>query len=151
MIMPALLGGESRFGTILVASAGGHNPDTVDQPHPNAALGPEPILTISRDELKAKLDRGEDFKLIMALNRWAFEAKHIPGSLHFDTPAELYAAVRPEDEVVVYCSQVDCLSSVALYRDLLRHGYRNVRRYSGGLLDWEDAGLPLEGESAAAP
>ena len=48
--------------------------------------------------------------------------------------------------MVVYCSHVDCLSSVALYRDLVRRGYRNVRRYSGGLLDWEDAGLPLEGE-----
>jgi rhodanese-related sulfurtransferase len=119
------------------------------EPHPNAALGAEPIRTISRDELKAKLDRGDSFKLIMALNRWAFDAKHIPGSLHFDTPAELYAAVRPDDEVVVYCSQTNCLSSVALYRDLVRLGYRNVRRYSGGLLDWEDAGLPLEGEYAA--
>ena len=86
----------------------------------------------------------------MALNRWAFEAKHIPGSIHFDTPAELYAAVRPDDEVVVYCSWVDCLASVALYRDLVRRGYRNVRRYSGGLLDWEEAGLPLEGKFAAA-
>jgi hypothetical protein len=71
------------------------------EPHRNAALGAEPIRTIDRDELKAKLDRGEPFKLIMALNRWAFDAKHIPGSLHFDTPAELYAAVRPDDEVVV--------------------------------------------------
>ena len=56
--------------------------------------------------------------------------------------------IRPEDEVVVYCSHRDCLSSVALYRDLVRRGYGNVRRYSGGLLDWEDAGLPLEGEFA---
>jgi rhodanese-related sulfurtransferase len=31
---------------------------------------------------------------------------------------------------------------------MVRRGYRNVRRYSGGLLDWEDAGLPLEGEFA---
>ena len=84
----------------------------------------------------------------MALNRWAFDAKHIPGSIHFDTPDALYAAIRLDDEVVVYCSHVDCLSSVALYRDLIRRGYRNVRRYSGGLLDWEDAGLPLEGEFA---
>ena len=122
---------------------------TVDGPHPNAALGEEPIRTISRDELKIKLHRGDAFKLIMALNRWAFDAKHIPGSLHFDTPDQLYAAVAPEDEVVVYCSNVDCLSSVALYRDLLRRGYRNVRRYSGGLLDWEDAGLPLEGAFVA--
>jgi rhodanese-related sulfurtransferase len=121
-----------------------------DQPSRHAALGTEPVRTISRDELKAKLDRGDPFKLIMALNRWAYDSKHIPGSLHFDTPDDLYAAVRPEDEVVVYCSNVDCLSSVALYRDLVRRGYPNVRRYSGGLLDWEDAGLPLEGEFAMA-
>jgi rhodanese-related sulfurtransferase len=121
-----------------------------DQPHVFAALGSEPILTIGRDELKAKLDRGDPLVCIMALSRWAYEAKHIPGSLHFDTPAELYASVRPEDEVVVYCSNVDCLSSVALYRDLVRHGYRNVRRYAGGLMDWEDAGLPLEGWAVTA-
>ena len=120
----------------------------MDQPRPIAALGEDPIRTISRDELRAKLARGDRFALIMALNRWAFDAKHIPGSVHFDTPEALYAAVKPEDEVVVYCSQVDCLSSVAMYRDLVRRGYRNVRRYSGGLLDWEDAGLPLEGEMA---
>ena len=118
----------------------------MDHPRSFAALGNEPIQTIGREELRAKLDRDDAFKLIMALNRWAFEAKHIPGSVHFDTPAELYAAVKPDDEVVVYCSHVDCLSSVALYRDLVRRGYQNVRRYSGGLLDWEDAGLPLEGE-----
>jgi rhodanese-related sulfurtransferase len=87
----------------------------------------------------------------MALNRWAFDAKHIPGSLHFDTPDELYAAVRPDDDIVVYCSNVDCLSSVALYRDLVRRGYSNVRRYSGGLVDWEDAGLPLEGAFVGTP
>jgi rhodanese-related sulfurtransferase len=122
---------------------------SMDQPHPRAALGIEPIRTISRDELKAKLERGEAFRLVMALNRWAYDAKHIPGSLHFDTPDALYAALRPDDEIVVYCSQRDCLSSVAMYRDLIARGYRNVRRYSGGLMEWEDAGLPLEGTFVA--
>lgn len=116
-----------------------------DQPHRYAALGTEPVRTIGRDELKAKLDADDPLKLVMALNRWAYDAKRIPGSLHFDTPDELYAALKPDDEIVVYCSHVDCLSSVALYRELLRRGYQNVRRYAGGLLDWEDAGLPLEG------
>ena len=115
------------------------------EPHRYAALGIEPIRTIGRDELKAKLDRGDDVKLVMALNRWAYDAKHIPGSLHFDTPDALYAALRPDDEIVVYCSQRDCLSSVAMFRDLIARGYQNVRRYSGGLMEWEDAGLPLEG------
>lgn len=124
-------------------------PPTMDQPHPNATLGIEPIATIGREELEAKLDRRNDLKLIMALNRWAYDAKHIPGSLHFDTPEELYAAVKPDDDVVVYCSQNDCLSSVAVYRNLVARGYHHVRRYSGGLMDWEDAGLPLEGSFAA--
>jgi rhodanese-related sulfurtransferase len=119
------------------------------EPHRYAALGVQPIRVIGRDELQAKVDRGDDIKLVMALNRWAFDAKHIPGSLHFDTPDALYAALRPDDEIIVYCSQVDCLASVALYRDLVARGYRNVRRYSGGLMDWEDAGLPLEGSYVA--
>jgi rhodanese-related sulfurtransferase len=121
----------------------------IQPPNPHAALGPEPIRTIGKDELKSKLDRSDDFRLVMALNSWAYDAKHIPGSVHFNTPEELYAAIRPDDEIVVYCSNVDCLSSVAMYRDLVQRGYRNVRRYSGGLLEWEDAGLPLEGSFVA--
>lgn len=103
------------------------------------------MATITREELKEVLDSGEPVRLIMALNRWAFDAKHIPGSLHFDTPEELYGAVDPDEEVVVYCSNVDCLASVALYWALIDRGYSRVRRYAGGLIDWEDAGLPLEG------
>jgi hypothetical protein len=60
--------------------------EIMDQPRAHAALGSDPIRTIGRDELKARLERGDDFKLIMALNRWAFDAKHIPGSVHFDAP-----------------------------------------------------------------
>jgi len=118
-----------------------------DQPHRYAMLGQAPVATIGRDELKAKLDNGEPIKLVMALNRWAFDAKHIPGSLHFDDPDDLYSALQKDDEIVVYCSNVDCLSSVAVYRALVERGYRNVRRYAGGLLDWEEAGLSLEGSS----
>ena len=118
-----------------------------DQPHRFAMLGQEPVATIGRDELKGKLDKGESIKLIMALNRWAFDAKHIPGSIHFDNPDDLYSALNKDDEIIVYCSNVDCLSSVALYRALIERGFRNVRRYAGGLLEWEEAGLILEGNS----
>ena len=40
---------------------------------------------ISRDELKRKLERKDQFKLVMALGDWQYRAKHIPGSLHFPT------------------------------------------------------------------
>jgi rhodanese-related sulfurtransferase len=103
------------------------------------------VKTIDRETLRAELARGK-IKLVMALNQWAFEAKHIPGSLHFNSPAELLAALAKDDDIVVYCSDVHCHASVAVYQNLLEHGYQRVRRYSGGLVDWETAGLPLEGD-----
>jgi len=104
------------------------------------------IRTISRDDLAAKLERGDRFRLVMALNEWAFRAKHIPGSEQFNTPEELLGSLTPDDDIIVYCTSVDCHASIALYHDLVARGYQNVRRYDGGLTDWEEAGLPLEGE-----
>jgi rhodanese-related sulfurtransferase len=105
------------------------------------------VRTITRDQLLEKLQRGDDrFRLVMALNEWAFRAKHIPGSEHFNTPEELFSSLSAEDDIVVYCTSDDCHASVALYHALVDHGYPNVHRYSGGLTDWEAAGLPLEGE-----
>ncbi len=104
---------------------------------------------ISREELKAKLDRGDDFKLVMALGELAYNAKHIPGSLYTSTPQALLAMVSKEDDIVVYCSNTSCIASVAAYQYLVGHGYPHVRRYSGGLEDWETAGLVLEGSMAA--
>jgi rhodanese-related sulfurtransferase len=101
---------------------------------------------ITREELKAKLDQGDAFKLVMALSEWAYRAKHIPGSLHFGNLQEASAVLNTGDEIVVYCSGPDCVSSIAAYMQLERAGFKSLRRYAGGLTDWEAAGLPLEGE-----
>ncbi|MGH2536339.1 MAG: rhodanese-like domain-containing protein [Candidatus Promineifilaceae bacterium] len=108
------------------------------------------IKQISREELKAKLDRGDDFKLVMTLGEWAFQKSHIPGSINLATISEAPQRLRLDEEIVVYCSDVDCIASQAAYRYLVQHGYTNVRRYSGGLSDWSAAGLPLEGSNGAA-
>jgi len=42
------------------------------------------MRTIGHEELKQKLDRQDPFRLGMALGEWAYQAKHIPGSLHCD-------------------------------------------------------------------
>ena len=105
---------------------------------------------ISRDELKRKLELKDQFRLVMALGDWQYRAKHIPGSLHFATLQDALAELSPGDEIVVYCSNPACPASVCAYEYLLRHGYTQVRRYAGGILDWEEAGYPLEGEMVAA-
>jgi rhodanese-related sulfurtransferase len=101
----------------------------------------------SREAFKEKLDNGEDIKLIFALGTWQYRAKHIPGSLHFDDLEEALQALDQDDEIIVYCSNPACPASISAYHFLMNHGYKNVRRYAGGLLEWEDAGYPLEGES----
>lgn len=100
---------------------------------------------ISRQELKAKLERGDDFKLVMTLNEWAFEAQHIPGSINVSTFADLENSLTADDEIVVYCSDKDCIASQIAYKILKENGFKNVRRYEGGLSDWYAAGYPLDG------
>jgi len=99
---------------------------------------------ISRDELRAKLDRREEFKLVMTLSELAYQAKHIPTSLHFQTARDTLAALDPGDEIVVYCADVHCPASIYAYNLLEGAGYTRVRRYAGGIADWEAAGYPFE-------
>ena len=104
------------------------------------------INTISREELKTKIDRGDEFKLVMVLGDWAYQAKHIPGSINISDPTKSADFLDLDDDIVVYCSNVTCVASIAAYKMLKDKGFEKVRRYAGGLLDWEDAGYPLEGD-----
>jgi rhodanese-related sulfurtransferase len=109
--------------------------------------GAQPASTdLDREQLRAKLERKEPFKLVMASSDWAFRAKHIPGSIHFKTPEQMFATLGKDEEIVVYCSNLDCHASLATIQKLRAQGYRNVRHYAGGLIDWEAGGLPLEGD-----
>ena len=99
---------------------------------------------ITRDELRAKLDRGERFALVMTLSAHAYSAKRIPTSLHFGTINEALAALDPKEEIVVYCADVPCPASIRAYYLLQHVGYTRVRRYPGGIAEWEDAGYPLD-------
>jgi rhodanese-related sulfurtransferase len=110
-----------------------------------------PPREIDRDALRARLTRRDNFKLVMASSDWGFGAKHIPGSIHFKNVADLFAAVAKDDDIVVYCSNVDCHASVALIQKLRDHGYQKVAHYAGGLIDWEEGGLPIEGDWASEP
>jgi rhodanese-related sulfurtransferase len=98
---------------------------------------------IERDELKAKIDRGDSFKLVMVLSDFAFQAGHIPGSLNLNSLQDAPRLLNKDDDIVLYCSSVDCMASPTAYRLLTSAGYKHVRRYAGGLLDWTEAGLPL--------
>ena len=63
---------------------------------------------ITRDELRRKIERGDEFKLVMTLSALAYCAKHIPNSCYFETITEALADLDPAEAIVVYCVDVHC-------------------------------------------
>jgi len=64
--------------------------------------------TISRDELKAKIDRHDDFLLVETLPAMAYHHAHIPGAINLppESVTSLASQVLPDKnaEIVVYCA-----------------------------------------------
>ncbi len=62
---------------------------------------------ISREELKEKMDRGDDFVLVETLDEEHYELTHLPGAINLP-PGEIHRAEEqiPDKraEVVVYCA-----------------------------------------------
>jgi rhodanese-related sulfurtransferase len=110
--------------------------------------GNEDVTLIGREELKEKLDRGDDFVLVMTYHAWAYKSKHIAGSINIDAREEALELLHPADEIVVYCTNRACNASVKAYKFLVSRGFKKVRRYAGGLMDWEQAGYGLAGDQA---
>lgn len=104
------------------------------------------MKTITTEDLRAKLECGDGLKLVMAFDGWRFQSAHIPGSVGVGSPAAAMELLDVDDEIVVYCTSRDCSASQLLYRALEEAGYTNVRRYSEGVLGWQEAGHALEGD-----
>jgi rhodanese-related sulfurtransferase len=107
------------------------------------------LATITREELRRKIDGGDEFVLIDALAPMSFAHSHLPGAINLppDWVDERGPGRIPdrETEIVVYCSSSTCDSSVIVAERLRELGYRNVRHYLEGKSDWVQAGLPLVG------
>ena len=65
------------------------------------------IKTISRDELKQKIDRKDNFLLVETLPKTAYEHAHLPGAINLppDQVSVLAPKLLPDKngDIVVYC------------------------------------------------
>ena len=106
------------------------------------------VHDITREELKAKMDRDDRFVIVDALSQEHYASSHLPSAVNlpyeFVDEAE---KVLPDKsaEIVVYCMNVDCEASRLEARELVEMGYGNVIHYAAGKQDWIRAGLPVEG------
>jgi rhodanese-related sulfurtransferase len=109
------------------------------------------MKTISRDELKAKMERSEEFFLVETLAESCYQHSHLPGAIHLSPLAAQQdaPAILPDKSalIVLYCSDITCLASGDVAEKLQAMGYSNVRVYEDGKQDWLEAGLPVEGRS----
>src|SRR3712207_2656395 len=98
------------------------------------------VTKISREELKAKLDRGEDVILVEALPPMYYEDAHLPGALNLphDRVDELAPTLLPNKSarIVVYCANAPCPNSGIAARRLTALGYTSVLEYDDGKQDW---------------
>ena len=66
------------------------------------------IKTISRNELKDKIDRGDRFELVETLPETAYHHIHLPGAVNLppDKIRDVAPSLLPDKsaEIVVYCA-----------------------------------------------
>lgn len=72
----------------------------------------------------------------------AYSKNHIPGALplplnEFGKYIKSYKKIPYNAYIVVYCSSFDCMSSTKVKYMLIRRGYKNIFKLSGGFEEWK--------------
>jgi rhodanese-related sulfurtransferase len=104
--------------------------------------------TITRNDLREKMERGDDFVLIEVLPPESYDKHHLPGAINIPLgkgfEENVQQAVKDKDqEVVVYCSDENCPASPNAAKKLESMGYQRVRDYEKGKVDWMQNGLKV--------
>jgi len=106
------------------------------------------IKKITRDELQRMIDSGQKFKLVDVLEESHYDKEHIKGAISIplnELKNKAPKLLRKDETIVVYCASFDCQASTKGAEVLLSLGYKDVLDYKGGIQDYKEGGLPLEG------
>jgi len=107
------------------------------------------MKTISREDLKKKLDSGESLQLLDVRGKeCCYDNGHIPGAISMPLNELEERAPKELDKskpVVVYCGSFTCTLSPRAAHLLETHlGFKDVADYEGGIKDWAEAGYRVE-------
>jgi len=103
------------------------------------------IARITPQELKGRMDKGEDVIVVDLRSEFEWQEGRIPGSLApVDDNLESLIPTITQSEVVLYCSCPNEVSSARAALRLKHHGVKRVRPLEGGFPVWKDLGFPIE-------
>ncbi|MAT16103.1 MAG: sulfurtransferase [Planctomyces sp.] len=98
------------------------------------------------DDVKQRLDSGDQFHLVDVREESEYAADHLPGAIHLskgiierDIEKKIPDTASP---IVLYCG--GGYRSALAAHNLQQMGYRNVISMDGGYSGWKGAGYPLE-------
>jgi len=104
--------------------------------------------TITREQIKEKLDIETPMIIIEALPKEYFDDEHLPSALNIphDEIQARASDMLPDKEacIVVYCASTDCQNSKIATATLQQMGYSNALEYVEGKQHWLEAHLPIE-------
>ena len=103
------------------------------------------IREVSIDDVKAKLDRREQFLLVDVREESEYAQDHLPGAIHLGKGVierDIEERVPKQDSpVVLYCG--GGYRSALAADNLQKMGYTNVLSMDGGIRGWREKNLPL--------
>ncbi len=106
------------------------------------------IREVSLDQVKARLDRGEQFLLVDVREESEYAKDHLPGAIHLgkgiierDIEERVPELATP---VVLYCG--GGYRSALAADNLQKMGYTNGLSMDGGIRGWRDKNLPVTRE-----
>lgn len=104
-------------------------------------------ISTSVEQARALYDHGAVF--VDVRNPRLYAKKHIPGAFHLDLKynfdEDKLAAIATKDQpIVIYCSGVKCSRSYRASEKAVSWGYAKVHYFRGGIVDWKEAGYPVE-------
>jgi adenylyltransferase/sulfurtransferase len=110
-----------------------------------AAAGASGMSEITAEELKRRLDRGEDLFILDVRNPPEFQICRIPGSTLLPLPelAQRFRELDPGREMVVHCKSG--MRSAKAIEFLRQQGFTKLKNLKGGILAWADTvdpGMP---------
>ena len=105
------------------------------------------IARITPEELKEKIDAGEDILIVDLRHALDFEAnpETIPGALHIDAAdlEEAYEVIPRDREIVLFCACPNEVTAARLALLLRSKGITRIRPLSEGYEGWRSRGFPL--------
>lgn len=102
---------------------------------------------VSAAEAKALYDAGVVF--IDVRSPRLHTRRHIPGAVHLDLKdtfdkESLAKVAKKDQQLVIYCSGIKCSRSSTASAEAVSWGFNKVHYFRGGIVEWRDAGYPLE-------